>query len=86
MTAGDNTAQVNGLSQLNSTQQEEAEQQKRGQAWISDWELKVDQMANPSLSQSDAQQKAVNVSSNMGGIEAMVNCNASNSNARNYFV
>ncbi|KAL4610097.1 hypothetical protein ACB092_08G027600 [Castanea dentata] len=53
---GENTAEVHRLKQLNLTQQ--LEQQQHEQPWMPSWELALGQIVNPSLNQSETQQKA----------------------------
>ena len=76
---GENTAEVHRLKQLNLTQQ--LEQQQHEQAWMPSWELALGQMVNPSLNQSETQQKA-----NVGVMDPMLNYRTFNSDPRNFFV
>ena len=75
---GENAAEVHRLKQLNLTQH--LEQQQHEQAWMPSWELALSQM-NPSLNQSETQQKA-----NVGVIDPMLNYSTFNSDPRNFFV
>ncbi|XP_040993885.1 bZIP transcription factor 30-like [Juglans microcarpa x Juglans regia] len=76
---GENTTQVNRLSQMNLTQQEDQQPQQIGQTWIpSNWEFPLGEiMISPSLNQTGMQQK-VNINSTLGGIEAMLGYNTLN--------
>ncbi|KAF5470404.1 hypothetical protein F2P56_010922 [Juglans regia] len=77
----ENTTQLNKLSQINLTQQEDQQPQQVGQTWIpSNWEFPLGEiMISPSLNQTGMQQK-VNINSTLGGIEAMLGYNTLNPN------